>query len=132
MKTIETDIGHAAEIHRLYLEFLDDIKSKDEPKPDIWLYRYKDPTFFCLYMKHGKKPCGIVFGRMLSYLKEPKAHVEGFFVRRGFRDIKFVRGLALALKGFLNDNECKRMICSMPRERAEKKKLKPSFLLIER
>lgn len=117
MKTIESDIGHAVEIHKLLMECVKDAKqllgpmSKgiEIPKLDFWLHAFNEPNFFCLYMKHGKKSVGFVMGKLQPYYAEPQAELSLMFVRRGFRSFKFKRGLVVALRKYLLQNEIKRV-----------------------
>lgn len=93
MKTIESDIGHVGEMHRMLGEFATDTKTP-KPKPDFWLLRFTDRNFRCFYARHGRKPVGLMWGQVRDYYEEVTFEVEGFFIRRGFRGkMKAVRGL---------------------------------------
>lgn len=93
MRLLVTDIGHSGLVHKAYSEFAQDLGLR-RPTPEIWLYKFADPLFFCLFCKHGKKPVGMIWGKVHPYYAEKICEIEGFFVRRGFRGkMKFVRGL---------------------------------------
>lgn len=99
MRLIRTDIGHSGELHRMLMEYSKDL-GRVVPRPEFWLTKFKDPTFYCLMAKHGKKPVGFVMGNICPYFDVPVVNVDAVFVRRGFRKFKFVRELVLESKGF--------------------------------
>jgi hypothetical protein len=105
MKIFRADIGHAPELHKLFLEHLQDAGVKHFPTPDFWFFQFRDPTFFCLYMKHGKKKVGMIMGRILPYYEKPVAHIDVFFVRRGFKSFRFIKRLYVAGKRHLIENK---------------------------
>lgn len=101
MKIIETDIAHSGELHKLYAEYAKDANVK-APFPSFWLVKFRDPTFFCLLAKHGRKPVGFVMGHVEAYYETPRATIEAVFVRRGFRGkLKFIRTLSEKSRDFL-------------------------------
>lgn len=103
MRMIPTDIGHSGELHKLYAEYAKDTKT-NIPEPTFWFIKFRDPMFFCLLAKHGRKPVGFVMGRMEPYYETPRAVIEAVFVRRGFRGkLKFIRSLSKDCKQFLKD-----------------------------
>lgn len=118
MRVIEADIGNSGEIHKLYQEYTKDL-GKMMPKADFWLMRFRDPTFFLLLAKHGKKPVGFVMGNTRPYFDVPTVEFEAFFIRRSFRKFKFVRSLADDAKGFLKHLNIETIVYNRtkPRER---------------
>lgn len=101
MRLIEADIGNSGELHKLYIEYCNDLKIKI-PTYDFWLVKFRDPTFFCLLAKHGKKPFGFFMGNMCPYYDVPQVSIEAVFVRRMFRGkLKFVRKFVNSGKDFL-------------------------------
>ncbi len=100
MKVVQADIGNSGELHRLYIEYSKDTK-KPIPTPDIWLLKFRDPTFYCLLAKHGKKSVGFIMGNFQPYFERPMSNVDVLFVRRGFRKFKFIRSFTEGLIDFL-------------------------------
>lgn len=101
MRVMRADIGHSGELHRMLVEYSRDL-GKAIPSPDFWLVKFQEPTFYCLIAKHGKKPVGFVMGSLCPYFDDPEAIMDSFFVRRGFRKIKFIRELLDGARGFFN------------------------------
>lgn len=120
MRTVTCDIGHSGELHKLYLEYSKDV-GKRLPFPDIWLYNFTRPNFFCLLAKHGKKPVGFVLGEIEPFYNEKSATVQVVFVRRGFRKMKFVRALMSDAKKFLKDSKV--TLVAFNRVKAKEKRL---------
>lgn len=105
MKITKADIASGPELHRMYFEYLQDIGAPRFPNPDIWFYNFRDPTYFCLFMKHGKKRVGFVQGRIFPFYEKPVAEIEIFYIKRGFKRMKFIRGLYVALRRHLVENK---------------------------
>ena len=116
MRIVETDIGNSGEIHKLYVEYSKDI-GRTPPRPEFWLAKFSDPTFFLLLAKHGKKPVGFIMGNTCPYFDVPTLQFDAFFIRRGFRKFKFVRALANDAKGFLNHLKIKTFMYTRSKSR---------------
>jgi predicted HAD superfamily hydrolase len=92
MRTIVCDIGNSGELHKLYQEYCRD-SGQPLPNVDFWLYNFRNPNFFCVLAKHGKKGVGFVMGEIKPYYEIKRSQLEVVFVRRGFRKMKFLRSL---------------------------------------
>jgi ribosomal protein S18 acetylase RimI-like enzyme len=114
------DIGNSGELHKLYQEYCKDV-GKRLPLPDIWLYNFTRPNFFCLLAKHGKKPVGFVLGEIEPFYNDKSATVNVVFVRRGFRKMKFVRALMSDAKEYLRKSNVG--LVAFNRVKAREKKL---------
>ena len=102
MRMINSDIANSCELHKLYAEYAMDLKLR-VPTPDFWLVKFRDPYFFCLLMKHGKKPVGFLMGTMCPYYENITAQIDSVFIRRQFRGkLKWTRGFMGEVKQFLN------------------------------
>jgi len=102
LKTIACDIGDSGELHKLYQEYCKDT-GKRLPNADIWLYNFTRPNFFCLLAKHGRKTVGFVMGEIEPFYNDKSARVDVVFVRRGFRQMKFIKALMVDAKAFLKE-----------------------------
>lgn len=101
MKLVVADIGHSGEMHKLYTEYCNDVGLK-VPNPDFWLWKFHDPSFFLVSIKHGRRAIAFMMGYKHLFYDKPTAHIEAVFIKRAFRGkIKTTRKLVKGSKDFL-------------------------------
>ncbi len=103
MRMIACDIGNSGELHKLYVEYCRD-KGLRIPKPDMWLWLFRDPSFFCIMFKHGRKPSAFLMGQAHRFYEEPVAEITTVFMRRALRGkIRSTRKIIKASKDYLRN-----------------------------
>lgn len=129
------EVRHVPYAHLMTVESLKDCGREWEEfkkNPDIWLYKLNDPRFFALVGMHGKKPVGLVVGK----IEDSIAEIDTFFLRRSWRGyFKPLKCMTLALKKFLVQHKIKKIEIEA-NERNTTKLMKKGFktgrILVER
>lgn len=97
-------------VHSNFLEFLKSTKKDDsryKENFEMWLHRFAKREFFCVLGMHGKRSVGMAWGVVEPW--RDAIFLEGFFVKKKFRQMRFVRGLALELKALMRENKVERL-----------------------
>ena len=137
MRVMKADMGHIYYVHKNYVDYLKDTKGDwKAAETDYlrWTPVFSNLDFFCLIGMHGRKSTGQVWGFFDP--KEKKVMLEGFFVKRAFRNKrKFVVPMYVALKELLKENGIKKIECETSETITSclmRKKFKVSRIMVER
>lgn len=106
MKATQVDVSQAYHLHKLFLEYLRSVGSKDQPKIGYWLYRFAEPGFFAILLSHGRQQLGIATGRVIPW-DSTIADIEVFFVKKNARKIRPMRSICIAIRDLLRENGVK-------------------------
>lgn len=137
MRIRRADIADVYHVHKNYVDYLKDTKGdwKTAEQDYLrWTPVFSNSSFFCLIGMHGRKSTGQVWGKM--DLKSEKMILDGFFVKRAFRNKrKFVVPMYVALKDLLKENGIKKIECEINEAITgclTRKKFKISRIIVER
>lgn len=104
MRTLRCTLSDAYKVHKTYAEHLHDTGQK-EPADlyQSWKLKLTSDHHKYMLLLHGKKIIGMLWGREVSEEVHPTFLIEGTFLRRAYRKMKFNKELLALLKSVTKD-----------------------------
>ena len=131
MKVFKADtLKDSFHLHKLMVEYHKDLGTDYKDDGRVWIKKNSNPNVVYILGMHGKKPVGMVWGRVLDDENKRTILVEGKFLRRAYRGKpKFGRYFADVMKSLKKDFESVRLV--IPGSRATIGKRKVLGVIVE-
>lgn len=114
MRLVKASLVDSFNVHKTFIEFLKDSGRKIGDEKEyykMWIERLTDPSHKYLLVMHSKKVIGMVWGREVKGELSSTFLIEGRFLRRAYKGLRFARHIIHAQKQLVQGYEVVRLIC---------------------